>query len=90
MVFLQSYMTMPGGRLWETENNRTCQISGLRSGCDLIRNFKYWSLTGESLKQYLTKKQNGSFQSGRLLSESFKTVSNFSSLCATLTFNHFS
>ena len=40
MVFLQSYMTMPGGRLWETENNRICQISGLRSGCDLMRNFK--------------------------------------------------
>ena len=71
MVFLQSYMTMPGGRLWETENNRICQISGLRSGCDLMRNFKKWSLTGESLKRYLTEKQNGSFQSGRLLSESW-------------------
>ena len=30
MVFLQSYMIMPGGRLLETENERICQISGLK------------------------------------------------------------
>ena len=29
MVFLQSYMIMPGGRLLETENKRICLISGL-------------------------------------------------------------
>ena len=29
MVFLQSYMITPGGRLLETKNKRICQISGL-------------------------------------------------------------
>ena len=55
-----------GGCLYEAEDKRICQISGLKSGCDVIRNFKQWSLTGEALKQYLTEKQNGCFQSGRL------------------------
>ena len=43
------------GRLPETENKTKCQISGLKSG--RLREF---------LKQYLTDKQNGYLQSGRL------------------------
>ena len=43
------------GRLQETENKRKCQISGLEIGGRLR----------ESLKQYLTEKQNGCLQSGR-------------------------
>ena len=40
MVFLQSYMIMPDGHSLETENERICQISGLKwskvSGLALI------------------------------------------------------
>ena len=32
----------------------------------VVKKFKQWSLTREVLKQYLTEKQNGYFQSGRL------------------------
>ena len=31
-----------------------------------LKQFELWSLTREFLKQYLTEKQNGYFQSGRL------------------------
>ena len=32
----------------------------------LLKKFELWSLTREFLKQYLTEKQNGYFQSGHL------------------------
>lgn len=38
MIFLRSYMIMPGGRLPETENKGKCQISGLKSGRGRLRN----------------------------------------------------
>ena len=51
MVFLQSNVIMPAGRLRVTENKRTCRISGLKSGHGHIKKkFKYWSLTIEFVK----------------------------------------
>ena len=55
-VLLQSYLIIPGGHLQETENERICQIYGLK--------FKQWSFMREVFKQYLTEKQNGYFHSG--------------------------
>ena len=49
-------MLMLGGRLPETANKRICVISGLKSGRSL-KEFEWWSLTRELLKQYLTEKQ---------------------------------
>ena len=37
MVFFQSYVIMPGGRLRESEN-KICRISDLKSGRGLLRN----------------------------------------------------
>ena len=36
MVFLQSNVIMPGGHLLTTENKESCQISGLKSGRNLV------------------------------------------------------
>ena len=47
------------------KHNRICQFCGLKSGRGRLKNEK-WSLTREFLKHYLTEKQNGYFQSGRL------------------------
>ena len=38
MVFLQSYVIMPGGCLPETQNKRIYQISGPKSGCSRLGN----------------------------------------------------
>ena len=38
MVFLQSYVIMPGGCLPETQNKRIYQISGPKSGCGRLGN----------------------------------------------------
>lgn len=69
MVFLQSFMIKLGAcgclHVPETEN-KTCQISGLKSGSPSSKKFKYWSLTREFYKQYLTEKQKHYFQSGCL------------------------
>ena len=57
---------MLGGRLPETENERICQTSGLKTGRGrFIKYFESrWSLTRELLEQYLTEKENGYLQSG--------------------------
>ena len=55
------------GRLLETKNNSICQICGLKSGRGRLRNLSIGRLRElEFLKQYLTEKQNGYLQSGRL------------------------
>ena len=38
MVFLQSYVIMPGGCLPKTQNKRIYQISGPKSGCGRLGN----------------------------------------------------
>ena len=65
MVFFQSYVIMPGGRLRESENKRICRISDLKSGRGRLRNSSSGRLR-EFLKQYLTETENGYFQSGGL------------------------
>ena len=58
VVFSQSYVIMPVSRSRKTENKRTCQISGLKSGrVTRLRNLSIGRLL-ESYKQYLTEKQN--------------------------------
>ena len=57
---------MLGGRLAETENKRTCQMSGQKRGRGTLKKFEWWSLTRQLLKQYLSEKQNGCLRIGRL------------------------
>ena len=54
-------MIILGGRLPETENKRIC-VKRSRS----VKEFEWWSLTRELLKQYLSEKRNGCLRSGRL------------------------
>ena len=63
MVFEQSSVKMPGGRLRETENRGICQISGLKSGRGRLRNLR---LVAYELKENLAEEQRGPVLSGRL------------------------
>ena len=57
---------MLGDRLPETENKRTCQTSGLKTGHGPLRILSSGCFnTRELLEQYATEKQNGYLQSGR-------------------------
>ena len=57
---------MLGVRLPKAENQRICQASGLKTGRDRLKNLNSGRPTRELLEQYLTAKQNGYLQSGRL------------------------
>ena len=63
VIFFQSYVIMPAGRLRETESKRICQIFGLKSGRGHLEIYLVAAYKNV-LKQYLTEKQNGYFQSG--------------------------
>ena len=57
---------MLGGHILETQNNRICQICGLKSGIGRLKEIRAGLFTREFLKQYFNEKQNGYFQSGCL------------------------
>ena len=59
-------MIILGGRLPETENKRKCQISNLKSGRGRLRNSSSSRLRESFFKKYMTEKQHGYLESGRL------------------------